>query len=362
MSGGDRNATPIPITIRLGDVANPLGIARAPKREGEPGLMETLENAVESAGDAVSEAAEGLPVEDLPPPLGNRNGDEDGYTSPGAAFPRNYSADFTIDEFYVWHVKEGFHENAGMIQTEVARLRYEGETKPNALRNWEVGRYYVPAKDAIFTSGPVYLASGVRGRLPPPSGRVAASVASSPAIARSTPSVAFAMKQMVKLLGVSWTCYADDVSRKDGTPLLYDWKGPHGSSLIQDTRSERAPVASCMSYNEDVQRVTPTCLKQDGSLCALVVRVRDEKGNALRELAGPDGLGFTDAGFSATLDPVTGAAPIEFDPLSALEYEVRINPRGLERDSILLATPVFDDVTFYFTAGEPEYLGWRTEN
>lgn len=316
-------------------------------------------------------------------------------------FPRNQSADMTLDEFYLWHINEPFsrYENgvevgqANVIQDEVINLR------KMAVRQWAVGRYYRPQGDAVFTSAPIRMSLTDRS-LPPPSTHQASGLRdvvtgiSAPApAARRGPSdtvtgpaggiTAGPNQRRTSLMGFSWTWYSEDVSRIDGSPIAYDYRpkipGQYGASdkYVQDDDDEvggdrdesasdagyrgagaldLAPSKSSFKWNSEVDKLTPLYVKQKPPHCTIALRVLAPDGTVKRTIESADSRGFTEAGFSEPRDPATGRSH-ELAQDESLQYDVRFQIDGLQADSILLGTPVFDDITFYF-ATEVEYLSW----
>jgi hypothetical protein len=196
---------------------------------------------------------------------------------PGDAglFPANFSADATFDEFYLWEDRGGWY-NGGLWGLQ---------------QHWGRGRYYRPddreADDARFTSGPLVL-----GSLPsraPSSG--------------------------TRLLGVSWTEFAEDYDR-DGRPLVYD----HSTS----PPTELHPGDSAAELRLEVDGTTV------GPLC--------------------------DPTFSAART-TSDRAPSVGDG-GTVRYSVKLKTGAARGGALLLSTPVLDDVTVYFDAGGPTYLEW----
>ena len=110
-------------------------------------------------------------------------------------------------------------------------------------------------------------------------------------------------------------------------------------------------MKSILSYHADQGRHTPICLPQDGALCSLGIRIASEGEGGARELGDDPEVGFTDSGYS----PATGSGPdgssVRIRKGDVVRYRVRMHIKGLTPEMILLATPVFDDVTFYYSGG-----------
>lgn len=285
----------------------------------------------------------------------------------GGGFPRNYSPDMTIDELFMWRIMEVWGETSNNIVNEVSDLRR------GASLVWAAGRYYKPTDDAAFTSAPIHLQPRDRAFTPAGAsgGTMTGSDGGSAPIASSGKTQA-AGKSRSRLMGVSWTWYAEDYSRIDGSPVIIDHGGPFGTQdapgggySVQGYygQLECQPVQNPnLKYDKDLERVVGKVLKQDGSMVNILLQVVDGQGNVKRELAGPNGLGFVDSGFSQTIDPVTGQSSISIEEGDALRYVVRFRIQGMSQDTVLLSSPVFDDITFYFADSEAEYLSWRLVN
>ena len=98
---------------------------------------------------------------------------------------RNWSADATIDEFYIW----------------------KGNHLDDAQEFWSRGRYYVPrsGREAVFTSRPLDLVPRSRRDVAPSRAGVT--------VTASTP--------QVRILGASWTWYPE-AADKNGQPTVID--------------------------------------------------------------------------------------------------------------------------------------------
>jgi hypothetical protein len=178
---------------------------------------------------------------------------------------RNWSADSTIDEFYLW----------------------KGDHLAEAQELWSRGRYYVPraGKEAVFTSRPLDLAPAHVRDLPTASG--SATVASSPAA------------HQVRVLGASWTWYPEKHG-KNGEPTAID----HHSHDPLASRVHMTMLLNHQPVGDPLQ---------------------NEAGSPIRALF--------------------------VNPGDVLNYRLHVGLPDAELDSILLGTPVIDDVTIYYTAG-----------
>jgi hypothetical protein len=200
----------------------------------------------------------------------------------GALFPGNFTADSTIDEFYLWLDRSpAWNGGAWGLQT-----------------LWHRGRYYRPDDrdpgDARFTSGAIDLPPRAARVLPPPG--------DSPPPSRPP-----------RLLGVAWTEWAE----------AYDEEGP-----------------KMLDHSDSPPRA-----------------LRPEAGGFVDLYVEADGAWYgpyRDGGWSAARTP-SGEAPAG----SRLRYAAKLKMGGpASPGTILLASPVLDDVTLYFTRGGPEILGW----
>jgi len=193
---------------------------------------------------------------------------------------RDWAADATIDEVYVW--------------SQVASAGV-------ALGQWFDGRYYkVTGADGYFTSGSIDLAVETR-KIPPasltasPSGGMGASPQPLPVTSPS-----------VRLIGVSWTWFGETMT-PDGKEVLIEGNGA--------------------GYLEVATQVS---LLTDGSIY------------------GP----YSSAGFS----PIAGPGGTEVQLSKPFQY--RIQFPSMPTDAVLLATPVFDDITIFYRCGIPTYESW----
>jgi hypothetical protein len=205
------------------------------------------------------------------------------------SFRGNYTGDHTVDELYVW--------------------KSAAEGDPLIL--WQRGRYYKPLDEAYgegrFTSQAISLAP-TPGRVPPPP-----SVSGAPAPA-SLP----VPTPPVRILGLSWTWFGEDVNAETGKPAVYDYNTPLG---VAESRLDVEPR----------------------------VRVGIKDGNATWGL-------YDEDAFSAVRAP-DGSIPAIQDP-SQVRYVVQFKLEKAQLDTILLATPVLDDVTVYYDDGRSPLLSY----
>lgn len=248
-------------------------------------------------------------------------------------FPRNYSADMTFDEFYVW---------ADNSPT------YLG----NAVTMWERGRYYKPglgsqpANDGLFTSKAIDLNQVTPGRSLVPSSTTATPPYSTGTTSSGTTTAAPPPPKK-RLLGVSWTTFAE-INRPWGTkliPTMYDYQNPSNpASLYQTTTGDQNGVPlPCVRVKILVDGVTLP--QQDTVVGGATI---------------PAIEGYSDDGFSQILDN-TGK-PYTVNDATNIRYQVWFTVKGVNATSVLLATPVFEDITLFYDQGDVEFLLYALVN
>jgi hypothetical protein len=138
-------------------------------------------------------------------------------------------------------------------------------------------------------------------------------------------------KVSIRLLGVSWTWYAEKYGNEIAgntlggqptlVPIMVDYQNPAG----------------------------PSDLRQDKSCARLFVQV-----DGLRyPLNDPSGM--SNDAFSPIQDSAGQAVALGEN--AKFKYQVKFRVDGADAGSVLLATPVLDDVTFYYlTPGGADYL------
>jgi hypothetical protein len=177
---------------------------------------------------------------------------------------RNWSADSTIDEFYMW----------------------KGDHLAEAQELWSRGRYYIPrsGREAMFTSRPIHLA--------PANSRDLASPSRGGSTATTVP-------PQVRVLGASWTWYPEKTG-KNGEPTVIDYRtnDPLTSNVHLSMLVNNQPVGDPL---------------------------QNEGGSTARALF--------------------------VNPGEDLAYRLHVSLPDAELDSILLGTPVIDDVTIYYSLG-----------
>jgi hypothetical protein len=228
----------------------------------------------------------------------------------------NYSGDHTVDEFYVW--------------------KNQAEADPLTL--WIRGRYYKPTDTAygegIFTSQAMALAANaVVRQLPSPSVSAAG-----PALGGPAPTLP-AAGQAVRILGLSWTWY--------GEPVIAD--PDRARNHVDDPRNRTAEGENIGQYQ---------VLYDHGTESTAVTQLVDV--NPRVQLGVRDGAQsygpFDDDGFSAVRAP-NGTTPVVQDPKN-VKYFAQFRLMNATFSTILLATPVLDDVTVYWDDAQSHLLSY----
>jgi hypothetical protein len=213
------------------------------------------------------------------------------------AYRGNHTGDQTIDEFYVWKTPD--------------------DIDPATL--WLRGRYYKPLDgnygEGVFTSQAISFVSPARRALPPPS---SASAPGGPGL--SGGSIPADVAQ-IRVLGLSWTWYGEGM----------DWEAKPPRPTLYDYRSEVGPA---------LPDVGPRVLLglKDGAV-----------------KYGP----FEDDGFSPVRAP-DGSIPALQDPRQ-VRYFAQFVLGNADMSTILLASPVLDDVTLYWDDGQTSLLSYVFE-
>ena len=127
----------------------------------------------------------------------------------------------------------------------------------------------------------------------------------------------------MRVLGVSWTWYAEGYDPNTGKRQLY-------------------------YYSDGTQPGTA------GTDCQPVVVMSIKNGSTTY---GP----YDDDGFSPVKDPSTGQPPLMTDPLN-VKYVAQIRLDNADLSTILLATPVVDDVTVYWDDARYHLLSYLFDN
>ena len=221
----------------------------------------------------------------------------------------NHTADNTVDELYVW--------------------QREDVIAPTVL--WDRGRYYKPESDEgkftsqtlSFNPNPVRVLPNPSSATPPvsPGGPPAPSPLPPGGVYTYEPAV-------VRILGVSWTWYGEETIGDDSHPrrfrrVLYDW-------------NNRAALNG-LPAGDVLPSVELSIV--DGST-----------------VYGP----YEDDAFSAVRAP-DGTPPIMTNP-NGVKYLVHFRLKGATPSTILLSTPVLDDVTIYWDEARTRLLSYTYDN
>jgi hypothetical protein len=229
-----------------------------------------------------------------------------GVKVPGA-YRGNYSGDHTVDEIYCWNSAT----DAG----------------PSGERTlWIRGRYYKPLDtnygEGIFVSQPLtFVFASPRTAAPPTS--IPTPGGSGGGAGGSLP----VLQPQIRVLGLSWTWYGDGIDPDTRQQTLLDYDNQIG-----------AHDPSKPNMTPDVKPLIQ-CGIRDGSVTY-----------------GP----FDNDGFSAVRDP-NGMTPVIQDP-KQLKYIAQFRLGAASLNTILLSTPVLDDVTIYWDDSRTHLLSYAFDN
>jgi hypothetical protein len=242
-----------------------------------------------------------------------------------AEIPRQYFADGTVDEFFMWL-------DRGLAM----------ETNANDI--YKLGRYYKPddgdPSDSVFTSAPVSLYFGKRdlapaSTVPPPSSEGSTGVL--------PPGSAYPEKRFV--IAVQWTVHAEDYNtgaEDDGTPRLKPVLWDYAPRLNGGSLAPLSPanLADANGYRYE----TMADLKvQVGS--ETYGPYRNEGWSPIRLSHGSSSVATTDGS-------------VEVKPPDDVRYVAKMRVGNATINTILLATPVLDDVTIFYSEGSAKFLGY----
>ena len=237
-------------------------------------------------------------------------------SSQGSHYGGNFPADATFDEFFCWN-----------------------DTTPGlagAQTLWTNGRYAASGLNGDgWKSANINLTGGIRRQLPPAS---SAAVPTGPGLTTpASPVLPTVTGSQVKLLGVSWTWHGEETlaySQSGQTTLkrvLYNYATP----LVGT-----GAFANWSGFPNTAPR--PQGLMEIGCDVSIIAN-----GTVVA---------------TATDDQYT-KLNYAYDPATTtLNYGVRFRTvgTGATASAILLATPVFDDVTIYWTGDETSYIEYHT--
>jgi hypothetical protein len=243
-------------------------------------------------------------------------------------FTRNFSSDGTYDEFYFWK---------DTVPTDMGDMGLASSANPNNLagKKFLQGRYYVPMngdEDSMWTSPLLTLKGPIGSReLANPTKNVATGAgikADRPADSNMTTTET--QKTTVRLLGVAWTWYAEK----------------YGNEIAGNTLGGQVSMVPVMV---DYQNPAgPSDLKQDKACARIYVTVD----NLRYPLNDPNGLA-NDA-FSPIQDQAGQA--LSLGDGAKFQYHVKFKVEGADMSTVLLSSPVLDDVTFYYLTPDSAFL------
>jgi hypothetical protein len=223
---------------------------------------------------------------------------------PAGGYRGNHTSDDTIDEVYVW--------------------KAEGEGDPLVL--WQRGRYYKPLSQAygegIFTSQAIQLSPST-GRMPAPPSAATAPTGSGGGGGATGGGQGGSIPVeplQIRVLGLTWTYFGEDVDPQTQMPALYDYNSPLG--IAADDVLPRVRVGL-----------------QDGAV-----------------KYGP----FDDDFFSAVRDQA-GNIPVMQDP-KQIRYFAQFRLEKATLGTILLATPYLDDVTVFWDDTRTHLLSYTFDS
>ncbi len=200
-------------------------------------------------------------------------------------YGRNWAADSTLDEIYLW----------------------KGEKIAEVQTLWSRGRYYVPrrSREASFTSRPLALDESITRELAAPSPLRAPG---EPAAAPPAPAgreTRTRERLNVFVLAAAWTWYPESTDERKGLPRIWDYQ-------TQDEARRGQEMDVEVELKLVVNDAESLPLKDDGGSATFGLRVR---------------------------------------PYDKLQYRFTVRAPDARHDTILLATPVIDDVTLYYSTG-----------
>jgi hypothetical protein len=242
--------------------------------------------------------------------------------------PRMYYADGTVDEFYFWR-------NADYLAQGTQQFKF--------------GRYYRPndgnSDDALYTSPQLTLKTLGRNLAP------ASSVTQPPSTVTETVMPAPVTTRKNRVVAIQWTVLGEDVrsgAETDGTPRLesYLWD-------YQALAANAAPTQLHISNTADANGYAyPTCAQMwvvvEGSTTKVYGPYHNEWFSVVR-----------DSHLVGSVATTTGQ-PVELDSADKVRFRAKLRV-GADLDtlnSVLLATPVLDDVTLFYDRSMIEYRSY----
>lgn len=232
--------------------------------------------------------------------------------SSGLGYGGDFPADATFDELYAWS-----DASTGLVGSQ---------------KLWKQGRYFASGLNGDSWVSPNLKFAAASGRMLPPPSSIAAPATTETTVTMSAP----VQKNTVRLRGVSFTYYGEETVGvlAGGKPTL--------KRVLWDYGTPYEPVTSKGGFI--TSEFTDLTLRPKKHI-EVGVEVAILANNVVVKKAGDDG--FSEIEY-------------EFDPeTTKLRYGVRfVAPGGTMAagTAILLGTPVFDDITIYYSTGSQEYL------
>lgn len=246
-----------------------------------------------------------------------------------AEIPRQYYGDGTIDEFFMW-IDRGI------------------DKETNALDIYKLGRYYRAndsiASDAVFTSAPVPISAPYR-RLPPAS-TITAPGSTGTELTLPAP----VPESQIYVIGVAWTAVAEDYGageESDRTPrlkpIIWDY-APQLSGLMPRAYSPDN-VLDRNNYAYE-------------TVCDLSVRVGAQTYGPYRH----EGWSPVRASHGAGAISTGDEGPVPVPPSDEVRYSAKLRVGPIDRlNAVLLAAPVLDDVTIFYSTGRSRFLSYAED-
>lgn len=247
--------------------------------------------------------------------------------------PRCYFADGTIDEVFIWLSNLENDTQAGIDGTQQIFL---------------FGRYYrvkdTDAMDGRYTSDVLPLDLGKRV-LPP------ASAVNPPGGGAGTSETTLTVPAPApkkKLYAIQWTCYAEDYTQgaePDGTPrikpVMWDYFPTYSGQMPNAMSPANLPDKNDYPYE---------------TVCDIYVQVGDkEYGPYRNEVWSPIRDSHQVGGPVATGE---GGGPVQVDNNEPVRFIAKFRVGGATINTVLLATPVLDDVTLFYVQGSTVFYNF----
>lgn len=191
---------------------------------------------------------------------------------------------------------------------------WKHKNAPQAQTLWLRGRYTKPwnSGEATFTSTPLFL-PGSTSRVLPPISAAAPPIASGPPLAAASTN---STGGSLRILALAWTWFGEDLDAT-GKPTLYDYNTSGTPSILDPSVRVR--------------------LKVDGTWY------------------GP----YLNDSLSLPSSPSEG--PLFVNPSQPTHYEVEFALANANAGTILLATPVLDDLTIYYAAAASPFVSYQPD-